>query len=317
MKYYLGLDSGGTKTETAIVGEDGAFVANTFGGPIQMHQLRAPKRALAMVNAFIDQAAADAKIGRDDIAGFGFGMSGIDFPDEIPLQTRTLLKGVGVDPARAKVVNDGVVALWGGSPAARAVILQLGTAFTAAYRNGYGTETPLDHFNVGLVVDVRRLIMASCARVWDGRLPPSILPALVLNHFGFADPIELIRRGLRGKLDRWQLLTVIDPWREAVEQGDAVACDILEQAARVHAGDVHCLIAKAGGDADVVLGGGLLRNGPKRFLDRIAALVCEKYPNATPHLPDLSPAIGAALMAAHAQGADYPRLFARAKETVR
>jgi N-acetylglucosamine kinase-like BadF-type ATPase len=317
MKYYLGLDSGGTKTETAIVAEDGAFVANTFGGPIQFHQRRAPKTALAMVNAFIEQATADAKIGRGAIAFYGFGMSGIDFADEIPLQTRTLLKGVGVDPRRAKVVNDGVVALWGGTPAPRAVILQLGTAFTAAYRDGLGTEEPFDQYNAGVVLDVRRLILASCARVWDGRLPASALADLVMRHFGIDDALELIRQGTRDRLDRWLLLTVIDPWREAVERGDALALDILERAANVYAADVHCLLAKVGGQADVVLGGGLLRNGPTLFRDRIAALVRDKYPGAAIHLPELSPAIGAALMAAFGDGADYPRMFARAKETAR
>jgi N-acetylglucosamine kinase-like BadF-type ATPase len=244
-------------------------------------------------------------------------MSGIDFDDEIPIQTRTLLEPLGVPASRAKVVNDGVVALWGGSPKKRAVILQLGTAFTAGYRDGFGTETPFDHLNAGVLIEIRRIILASCARVWDGRLPKSILPELVLRHFEYDDPIPLIKVGVRNALDRWHLLTVIDPWREAVERGDAVSKKIARDAAKVYVQDLDFLIRKIGGGrVDVVLGGGLLRNGPEYFRACIADGVRAKHPQVTIHLPHLSPAIGAALMAAHTDGRDYPTLYRRAQQTV-
>jgi N-acetylglucosamine kinase-like BadF-type ATPase len=315
-KFYLGLDSGGTKTEVVIAAVDGSFVTNCFGGPIQMHSRRAKPKDVAMAEGFVEQALSQAKLAWNNIAFFGFGMSGIDFDDEIPLQTRTLLAGLRIDPSRARVVNDGVVALWGGSAAKRAVILQLGTAYTAAWRRGLGTEQPFDHLNAGVLVEVRRLILANCARAWDGRLPPSILPELILEHFEIKDPLKLVKLGIRNKLDRWKLLTVIDPWRQALERGDRLSRAIADEAAKVYAHDLNVLIDRAGGDgADVVLGGGLLRHGPEYLRDRIAALVAKKHPKCRAHLPHLAPAVGAAVMAAYHDGADHAAFFRRAQKT--
>lgn len=312
--YYLGLDSGGSKTEVVILGADGARRAGLVGEAIRLAARRATPANLLVARKLIDAALAQARLTRQEIAFFGFGMCGADFDDEIPTQKKSLCRGLDIDPARAALVNDGVVALWGGSAAERAAILQLGTAFTAAYRRGLGTETPFDHLNAGIVIDVRRRILAACARVWDGRLPPSILPDLARRHFGVADPVDLARRATRNTLDRWKVRTVIQPWREAIERGDRVARQIADDAAEVYAGDLRYLLKKIGGrDADVVMGGGLLLNGPRYFYDRIASLVRRRYPQTSIHLPVHSPGTGAAIMAAFYDGREAGKLFRRVR----
>ena len=315
-KFYLGLDSGGTKTQVALLAADGAVIAQQMTGPVRLTARRASAAVITRTKEIIDFTLQQANIGWGDIAFFGFGMCGADYDDEIPTQERTLGEGLGIRAERMKLVNDGIVALWGGSAKKRAVILQLGTAFTAAYRTDLGRETPFDHLNAGVIVELRRTILASGARVLDGRLPRSILPELLLKHFEEQSPEDVLRKYVRNTLDSWKLLTVITPWREAVEQGDKVALKILEGAAKVYADDIKYMLKKMDGDgADVVLGGGLLANAPRLFRQRIAQLVRKKYAKVTVHSPHLSPAVGGAVMAAYLDGVKHRPFYRTAKKT--
>jgi len=314
-KVYLGLDSGGTKTQVAVLAADGTVLAQEISGPVRMPS-RATPRVVRMVEMLIAHACRAAGADRGQIAAYGLGMAGVDYEEEIPTQRRTLFRALGIDPSRAFLVNDGLAALWGGSANRKAVILQLGTAYTAAYRDGYGTETPFDHYNAGVIYNMRHQILAHAARSWDGRAPRSILLPLLVDHFEVKRPSDISKRFTRGTIDNWKLLTVIDPWARAVEQGDRLSLRILEDGAKVYAGDVMHLLKRIGdNDADVALGGGQLRHGPARFRERIAELVRRKFPRVNIHGPSCTPAVGAALMAAWHDGASYPDLFRRAERT--
>jgi N-acetylglucosamine kinase-like BadF-type ATPase len=316
--FYLGLDSGGTKTEVAVLAADGAVVTQQIAGPIRLTARRASATVIRRTNEVIDFALGQAGLKWSDIAGFGFGMCGADYFDEIPTQRGTLFKGLGIDPARSELVNDGVVALWGGSAKKRAVILQLGTAFTAAYRTDFGGETPFDHLNAGISIEIRKAVLSASARVLDGRLPDSILPALLLEHFGEKSATDIMRKFVRGRLDTWKMLTVITPWGEAVRRRDPVALQIVDRAAEVYGDDlIHMVRLAGGGGVDVVLGGGLLNHGPKLLRDRIAARVRTVHPNVTIHQPHLSPAIGAAVMAAFLAGAKPTTVFTNARRSLK
>lgn len=314
-KVYLGLDSGGTKTQVAVLAADGAVLSQEMSGPARMPS-RATPRVIKLVENLIDHACQAAGVARERIATYGFGMSGVDYEEEIAGQKRTLLKGLGIAPERGFLVNDGQAALWGGSGRKKAVILQLGTAYTAAYRNNFGAETPFDHYNAGIIYDMRQQILANTARSWDGRAPRSILLPLMIEHFEVKRPSDIPKQFTRGTMDRWKLLTVLDPWAQAVAQGDRLGLRLLEEGAKVYAGDViHMLKLIGDNGADVVLGGGQLRYGPPRFSERIAELVRRKYPKATIHPPHCTPAVGAALMAAWHDGAPYPAMLHRAAQT--
>jgi len=310
--FYLGVDSGGTKTEVVLLASDGSCVAQLIGGPIRLG-VRASPKWIDLLAVLMDSAIKQAGLTREDIAFYGFGLCGVDFADELAMQRRTLFHGLNIDGEKAALVNDGIVALWGGSPKGQAAILQLGTAYTAAYRRSFGQETPFDHLNAGIVIDIRRRILTTVARMVDGRQPTSILKELIMQHFGFTDELLLLKRGVRNKLPLWELLTVIAPWKEAVEAGDPVSTAIVREAAEVYSADVLFLIGQTGAEnADIVLGGGLLANGPEMLTELIKQKVLAEKTRVTIHKPLLSPGYGGAVMAAYYAGADYQALYERA-----
>jgi N-acetylglucosamine kinase-like BadF-type ATPase len=312
---FLGIDGGATKTEVALIGDDGAFLADIFGGPTRLNHL-ATRTILANLGNLIDYVCDEAKVSRDRIAAAGLGIHGVDFAREVPRQRRSLVRPLGLPDAATVLVNDGVVALWGGSDAPRAVALQIGTGFTAAYRSAYGAEHPFDPFNAGLGINLRERIYAVAYRVADGREEPSILPELMLKYFDAPDIETVLWRWHKNKIPVLDLLGVGVVFKEAVERGDAVALKLAARAADEYAHDVATMAGKIGGGAiDVVLGGGMLRNGPAALLSMIEARVKEKLPAATVHAPRLSPAVGGAVLAAFRAGRDVPAIYRRVLET--
>lgn len=314
--FYLGVDSGGTKTEVAILAADGSLLSSAIGLPIHLDAVPAEHH----INGLRDLchfACEQAGVRLAEAAYYGLGMCGVDYPDELEAQRRVLFAGLGIDPARAKLANDGIVALWGGSAEAPAVIMQLGTAFTAAYRCEFGNETPFDNLNAGVQFDIRRHLLTTLARMIDGRVKKTALADMVMDYFGETDSWQLIKKVMRGQLEQMQLLNIIAVLKEAVEQEDPVALQLVHDAADYYSRDLNFIIEKRVGfeSTDVVLGGGQLFNGPALLSELITDKVKAVHPDVNVHSPLLSPAIGGAVMAAFYANADHHGIFQKALET--
>ena len=315
-KVFLGVDGGATKTEVALVAEDGSYLTGIIGGPTRLGR-RASGRIIENLNSPIDYVCDQAGAGREDIRQAGFGVHGVDYDDELAGQRRTLFGPLGLDPDRAVLVNDGIVALWGGTPRRKALVLQLGSGFTGAYRSRWGAEVPFDQFNVGLGINLREAVFTTAFRSLDGREARSILPGLIMDHFGIHDLQKLIKK-LRGpRLPIIEVLSIITVLREAAGRGDLVSIRLIRRAARAYAHDVSTMIKKIGDDrVDAVLGGGLLLNGPPLLVDLIGRHVRKKHPRARVRRPLLSPALGGCVMAAFHAGRDPRTVFQTARKTI-
>ncbi len=316
-QFFLGVDSGGTKTEVALLATDGTLITTMIGMPINIGP-GITNEHICGLKELIESALSFAKIRHENIVHYGFGICGVDFADEAPEQKRELLGGMGIDQSRSTLVNDGIVALWGGSNKAKAVILQLGTAFTAGHRNGFGNETPFDSWNVGVQFELRSRILTTVPRVVDGREKKSILPELVVKHFGHDNYDSLLKLAARHRLPIFETLTSFMVLHEAVANKDAVAMRIVKEAATYYAGEIEALLKRVNGEkVDVVLGGGMLLNCPQMLWDLTEAKILAKHPQVTVHAPHLRPAIGGAVMAAYYAGADHRKIFRQAQKTYR
>ena len=315
-KYYLGVDGGATKTEVALLARDGSFIGGARG-PGTYLTARASKGVLRTLESLIEQVCRRHKVTAKQIAHYGFGLCGVDYPDEFRSQCTSLLRPLAIPADRAEIVNDGIAALWGGARSPQALVLQIGTGYTAAYRLAYGQETPFDQVNCGVVVNLRRDVLSFAARSLDGREEPSVLPKLLLVYFGESDPMVLVKKLRRERYPREKVMNVLEVLNRAVKKQDSVALKIVERAAGHYAWDIRTLIGKIGREkVEVVLGGGVLLNGPPRLLRRIGQLVRQDHPRARVHKPHLPPAIGAAILAGFSDGANPKTLFTQAKKTL-
>lgn len=312
----LGVDGGATKTEVVLLDQSGNYLSGIFGGPTML-DARCSKQISQNLDALISHVTDQAGVKREQIIQAGFGLHGVDYKTELAVQRRTLFKPLGLPLEKSILVNDGIVALWGGSAKKNALVLQIGTGFTAAYRRDYGSETPFDHFNMGLGINLRDAIYSTAFRVLDGRERPSILPELVMEHFGIYDVEEVIRKWRREQIPIMEVLGIVTVLVQAVDKKDKVAIRLTERAAREYANDICTMIKKIGSpQPDIVLGGGVLLNAPKLLRDLIAKKVRARYKKAAVHTPHLSPAAGGAVMAAFFAGLAPQKVFRQAKRTM-
>jgi N-acetylglucosamine kinase-like BadF-type ATPase len=309
-KYYMGIDGGGTKTIGTLADDTGAILAQCQAGPSAIVGVPAPA-SCAVLQAVTAQLCAAVGVSPAAIARLGLGLNGVDLPDETVMQHAVLSRALALPPERFILVNDGIVALWGATPAPAAAILQHGTGFTAAYRSAYGNERTFDHLDVGRFFDLRAEALALVARMIDGRAAVSPLKAAILTALGHPDEKDYAEIVLLRKIPPAQAASLLPVVFRVAEAGDSATVALVERAIADYVCTAEAMIRKIGhGEPDVVFGGGRLLSAPDWFWRRLEEGVRAGFPGARVKRPELSPAVGAVIMAAHANGCPPGRFFA-------
>ncbi len=311
---YLGIDGGSSKTAGILLDGDGQVLAShTLEGSAFIGPPDAAARRV--LRSLVGKLCRQAKLKVKDIRACGAGLNGVDFADEFAMQRREVAKVLGLPPKRLALVNDGIVALWGASASAAAVILQHGSAFTSAYRAAYGKETLFDHCDVGRGFDLRHEAVVRVARMIDGRLEPTALKRDLLMHFEVKDEAEFHELVYRDKIPYAQRLTTAPFVFRGWQQGDAVARELVEKAAHDYALGVSAMIKRAGvAQACAVFGGGVIAQAPPEFWRLLTNCVHRLQPGASVSQPLMSPEQGAAVLAFHHAGGKAGPYYERVLE---
>ena len=302
---FIGLDSGGAKTAGMLCDAQGQVLARArdVGAAI----IGLPDEPFyAVVQPMIDELCRQAGVDLAEISHLAIGLSGVDYPDEQAQQHRLIADRLGPE-GRLTLVNDGVVALWGASPAERSALVQHGSGITTARRDGYGAETIYDSIDVAEVFDLRRATIALTARMIDGRAPATGLRDLVLAHCGveardfaawfFREPAAKARRASIAPV-------VFGAWR----QGDVAATQIVEQAVADYVLTAQAMTNAMQGPFEIAFGGGVINQGGAPLQDLIKARLAAACPQAVQVPVALPPEDGAAVLAAFQMGRP-PRPF--------
>ncbi|OGP57025.1 MAG: hypothetical protein A2V67_00540 [Deltaproteobacteria bacterium RBG_13_61_14] len=306
---FIGIDGGMSKTETAVIKEDGAVLAFTRGPGSAIMGIPS-KNACGSLLKNATEACRRAGVSIEDAAMWGIGLSGIDSPDEFERQHAAVSEGLGIPPERLKLANDAIAALWGATNAAAAAIIQHGSAFTAAFRKEPGSETLFDHLDVGGMFDIRHELVKAVGRMIDGRLPNTGLTDAVLKHYGIENPDAYAEKVYRRRINLQLLLSTPPLIFEAWRQGDPTAAMLVQRAADDYVTAAAAMIKRTqADDAAVYFGGGLIAQGGEALQALLADKLRAVCPAAKMEPPRLRPALGAALMAAHAHGLNAAVLF--------
>ena len=309
-RLYAGIDGGGSKTAGVIVDGTGQVLAACRAGGSAIVAHPSPE-ACAVLSDLLVELCRQAGVRPDGIRRVGLGLSGIDFEDELADQHAALGAALGIRPDRLELVNDGIVALWGATPAPAAAIVHHGTGFTGAYRAGWGGERLFDHLSVGRMLDVRQALLVKVARMLDGRTERTLLADRVLAHFSIADAESFCPRVYRQQLP-WPLYAALPTLIfQAWHDGDPAATELVRRAEEEYALTGCVMAARTGSAAcELAFGGGVVAQWPPAFWDAVADRVRAVRPATSVIRPQLAPEFGAALMAAYADGRDPRDSFA-------
>lgn len=303
MAWYLGVD-GGQSATVALIGDSAGRVlgcgrggpCNHVGGP------QGREKFLGAVGDSIEQACWQAGLDFDtvrfDAACLGFSGG----PEDKRPLLETLLR---VD--RLLVTTDAVIALVGANAGEPGIITIAGTGSIAFGRNQAGRTARAGGWGYifgdeGGGFDLARQALRAALRAEEGWGPPTALRALLLETAGASSANEVLHRFYTTEFPRPRIAAFAKLVDQAARQGDAVAIEILERAARELAGLTAAVRRQLFGPAEparVAYVGGVFRSEilRRRFIELV-----EQEPGNRCGPPIYSPAAGALLEAYRAAG---------------
>jgi N-acetylglucosamine kinase-like BadF-type ATPase len=307
-RLVLAVDGGNSKTDLALLREDGALLAHVRGGLSSPHHLGLDG-AMALLQRLYDAAVEQAGFPAGTVADAArFLLAGLDFPAEEQqlhdaVAARGWARSVGVGNDTFAVLRAGTERGWG-----VAVVCGAGINCVGVGPDGRHVRFPAlgaisgdwgGGFDVGLAA------LSAAARSEDGRGPETALERAVPAYFGAATPAALAEAIHLGEIPVRRLVELPPVVFEAAAL-DPVAAGIVDRLAEEVVALVHVTLRRlelTGGPADVLLGGGLLRRADGRLMSAIRAGL-EGLGDTIALRPTTSPPIvGAALLALDDLGA--------------
>lgn len=231
MRYFLGVDLGGTKSHVAIADETGLVVGFGHAGPGNHQGVGYGGMLLAMQEA-LAQALTTCGLTKEAIHGAGFGVAGYDWPSTKPVMA-SVIDQLGL-ACPYEIVNDAVPALIAGAEDGWGVALVSGTGCNCRGRDrehrregrvtGYG-------YRLGEFAGATELVwraMQLVANHWTQRGPATAISAAFVGITGAKDLEDLIEGYTehRYEIDPQAALLIL----EAARQGDQVAIELIRWA---------------------------------------------------------------------------------------
>ncbi|MFJ8883896.1 N-acetylglucosamine kinase [Streptomyces sp. NPDC102402] len=313
----LAIDAGNSKTDVALIGEDGTVLSTARGGGFQPPVVGV-ETAVDVLASAIGQALASSGAPVGSVEHVSACLANADLPvEEAELAEALLARGWG---RTVEVRNDTFAILRAAldEPRGVAVVCGAGINCVGMVPDGRTARFPAigrisGDWGGGSGLAEEALWFA--ARAEDGRGEPTELVRTLPGHFGLGSMYELIEalhRGLIPAGRRHELTPVLFATSAA---GDAVASALVDRLA----GEVVSMATVALGrlellseEVPVVLGGSVLAARHPRLDDGIARLLSERAPKAVVRVVTEPPVLGAALL-----GLDHTGAPAEAHRTLR
>ena len=294
----LAVDGGNSKTDVALVADDGALLA-AVRGPTISHQavgldegMTRLEKLAGKVGAFVDRPAAVGV----------FTLAGADYASDVRLLRRGIERLAIV--REVVVVNDTMAALRAGSRRPWGIALICGQGVNGV---GVAPDGRVARFDgVGDIsgdwgggTSVGLAAQAAAVRARDGRGPRTSLEKLVPAHFGLPSPGAVVRALYSGRVPTERLGELSPVVFKAAVSGDTVAREIVNRLADELGVMAAALIRRSRLgrlDPDVVLAGGVFRAEDPAFYRRLAAAVAVVAPAARVVRLEAPPVLGSALL---------------------
>jgi N-acetylglucosamine kinase-like BadF-type ATPase len=326
----IGVDSGNTKTAGICCTLDGRLVAHAVHGPSNYQNIGAhgAGEVLLAVTLPLAEAARDAGL---TLAGFGFGLTGLDRPRDAekldPLTIRVVERLSEVAPMLPKAVrdirNDAYLVLRAGTDDGVGVAVLSGTGGNCVGIARGGQRIQIGGFAGELgdgggagYIALEGLKAAGKAR--DGRGWKTSITERVTGFLNLPSIVDIMDFAIPGNQPPgYEEATppqvgMLAPFVfDAAADGDLVALRILMDVGRELGVSARVAATRLGFGPDdpfpLVLGGGVLTNATDPTFARAIILeVQTQFPRATPFVLDCPPVVGAALLALDAIGVSWP-----------
>lgn len=317
MRYFLGVDIGGSKSHALVADEQGRAVGFGQGGPGNWEVVGWDGLA-ATLREITDLALAAARVGKEQIAGAGYGIAGYDWPSESE-PTRRAIELLGLSGPYA-FVNDTVIGLLAGASEGWGVAVVAGTSNNCRGRDRQGREGRVTGCGAwfgesGGAAEMVARAVHLVAMEWTRRGPATRLSRAFVELTGAADLADLLE-GLY--MERYKLSASAAPLIfQVAAGGDRVAQELIRWAGTELGSLAVGVIRQLGFEAldpEIVLVGSLYDGSPA-LIEAMRATIQAVAPGARLVRLAAPPVIGGVLLGMEQAGLAAAGLRQRLIET--
>lgn len=315
MKYYLGLDVGGTKTFCLIGDETGRI--HGFGragcGSYEYDGIEPAARENRLA---VEQALKSAGLEIDALSGIGMGIAGADLPEDYVMLEREIYTPL-FGHVRRNFHNDSMGGLRGGIRKPYGVVIACGTGCVCAGLNRHGEHTRAGGLGpeFGDIVSGTSIGEDGLRAVMQARdhvIPATRLADLFVQKGGCSNVEDLFHKLYRHELEAEALQPMAKLVFDAAFDGDVVACDILERGGRYLGAMVNAVAGRLGmrnEQFDVVMAGSVFKGSSPVLTDAMRTVIHRECPQAKLTMPEFEPVVGALLLGMDLDGEIAPGVY--------
>jgi N-acetylglucosamine kinase-like BadF-type ATPase len=234
MKYYLGIDGGGTKTKVCLMDESMTIIGFGNGGPSSIDTVDRKTTLKSIRNALLE--LNPDLIDLTHIDGIFAGLGGVVTEND-KLALQELLRDLPYtdDSTLIKVENDVINALASGEKGDYGMVLIVGTGMVAYGRNQDGITHKAGGWgykegDAGSSYDLGYQSIKTVIRAFDKRIPSSGFTDAVAESLGMREPKDIV--AIMDKLwgHRTNIASLAPLVTEYANQGDSNAMTIIDVA---------------------------------------------------------------------------------------
>ena len=305
IRFVVGIDGGGTKTDALIVGLDGTVIAECRGGPTNLQTIGIPKSADVLFD-LIAECCTKAACSPEALQNIVLGIAGAGrASDRVEIVNAILAIGLKKKfPLKNILVEtDARIALEAALAGKPGIVVIAGTGSIALYRTepgtilragGWGTILGDEGGGYAIARDALNAVM----RQHDGRFDKTLLTQKALQHFAIASPDDLISKIYH---DRAELALFAPSVLDAVVERDRIAHDVIVKNAAelVELARVLTMQSRPKTKLPVVLMGSLL-DTENVYSKMVKEKIARSLPQIVIQKPKFPVAFGAAILGLNA-----------------
>lgn len=301
MKYYIGLDGGGTKTKCILTDESLKPLGQSVGGQ-SAFLLVGTEQVTNTILELIEKICNENSINVSDISSIVLGSTGAgrrSDAERMENDFKSIAKSKGFEVKNFRVESDARIALEGAFSGKPGSILIAGTGSIMFGKDAEGNIHRVGGFgrfigDEGSGYMIGRKGLMAAAKQFDGRDSDKKLTEKLKDKFSINDAPGLITEVYTNKFDIASAAPVII---EAAQEGDETCLQILNDEVKellAHVGAMTKLLNEK--IMKLCLIGGLISS--ENFYSQLFKSELEKaFDTVELTAPEMEPALGAALMA--------------------
>ena len=299
MKYYLGIDQGGTKTAAVVCDENGVIKGKAIhDGLLTCYINDTDEIYIKNIRSAAIEALAQADLTLVDITAVSGCLNGADWDFEYTVLQHNLARAVSCN--QAIVMNDCIGGMRGGSAAIACAVVSAGTGLNIAVRTNEGRQIIYGYFIHDFDQGGAAIGRAALNKVLDayvGICPETLLTENILAFTGHKNAQDLL---IDMTMGRYELKTkeLVGCLLNAYRREDEQANQIVQKFAQRIAKYITTAMKKfelLHSDLPLVFTGSVFKDDGTLIANQIAECVKKLAPDIQPIHAKYEPVCGAVL----------------------